>query len=66
MSRRKKKDPTVAAILSGAGFLLGLGAVFLFGTKRGEKYRKQIGEFSADFLDNVADGCKEIKKGLLK
>lgn len=62
--KKKKKDPGAAIILSGIGFVAGLGAVFLFGTKRGEKYRKQIGEFTADFLDSIAESCDEIKKSL--
>lgn len=64
MLNNKKKDHTTTAILGGLGFVLGLGAVFLFGTDRGRKYRQQIGEMAADFFDTVADGCKEIKKNL--
>jgi hypothetical protein len=63
---KKKKDPTTAAFLGGFGFVLGLGAVFLFGTDRGKKYREQIGEMTADFLETIADGCKEIKKNLTR
>ncbi len=59
---KKKKDPTTSLILGGVGFILGLGAVFLFGTKRGKKYRNQIGELTADFLDTISDSLKEIKK----
>lgn len=60
----KKKDHVTAALLGGLGFVLGLGAVFLFGSKRGKKYRDQIGEMAADFLETIADGCKEIRKNL--
>jgi hypothetical protein len=62
MPGRKKKDPTTSLILGGVGFILGLGAVFLFGTERGKKYRNQIGELTADFLDTISDGLKEIRK----
>ena len=62
----KRRDPSAVAALGSLGFVLGLGTIYLFGTERGEKYRKQIGEFSADFLDTIADGCKEIRKSLSK
>jgi len=62
MIGKKKKDPTTSLILGGVGFILGLGAVFLFGTERGKKYRNQIGELTADFLDTISDSLKEIKK----
>ncbi|MFQ5604684.1 MAG: hypothetical protein ACE5HS_15545 [bacterium] len=61
---QKKKSPTGAAILTGMGFLLGMGAVFLFGTERGKKYRIQLGELAADFLDSIAEGCQELKDNL--
>jgi hypothetical protein len=63
---RNKKDPTLSLILGGAGFILGMGAVFIFATRKGDKYRKQLGELSADFLDAVADGCQEFRKSVLK
>lgn len=62
----KRKDPTIVAILGGLGFVAGLGAAFIFGTKKGEKYRRQIGQLGADFLDSIADSCKEIRKSLSK
>ncbi len=64
MLNDKKKDHTTTAILGGLGFVFGLGAVFLFGTDRGKKYRQQIGEMAADFLETISDGCKEIRKNL--
>ncbi len=62
--KKKKKDPTAALILGGLGFVLGLGAMFLFGSEKGRKYRNQLGELTADFLDSIAEGCKEIKNSL--
>ncbi|MFQ5865011.1 MAG: hypothetical protein ACE5IW_07270 [bacterium] len=64
--KKKKKAPTAAAVLGGLGFVLGLGAVFLFSSEKGKKYRNQIGEMTADFLETIADGCKEIRKNLSK
>lgn len=66
MFNKKKKNHTTTIVLGSIGFVMGLGAAFLFGTQKGEKYRNQIGEFSADFLDTVGDGFKEMKKSLLK
>ncbi|HEX9654544.1 MAG TPA: hypothetical protein VGA99_12620 [bacterium] len=64
MLGKKKKNQTTTVLLSGLGFVLGLGAAFLFGTQRGKKYRDQIGEFTADFFESIADGCKQIRKDL--
>jgi len=58
------KNVTLSATLAGIGFLLGLGGVFLFGTRRGEKYRQQLGEVTADFLDCIGEGCQEIRRSL--
>jgi hypothetical protein len=63
---KDKNDPTMALILGSIGFILGVGAVFVFGSKKGEKYRKQAGEFSADMLDAISEGCREIKKSVLR
>jgi len=63
---KHKKDATMAMIMGGIGFVLGIGAIFVFTTKKGEKYRKQAGEFTADLLDAISDGCREIKNSVLK
>ncbi len=60
----QQKNTTLSATLASIGFLLGIGGVFLFGTTRGEKYRQQLGEFTADFLDSIGEGCREIRKTL--
>lgn len=63
---RKKKQPGMGMIMGSIGFVLGVGAVFVFASKKGEKYRKQAGEMTADLLDALSDGCNEIKKSVLK
>lgn len=66
LRRKRKRDPVVAAILGAAGILVGLGVTFLFASKKGEKYRTQMGEFAADFLDHMGDGFRNLRDTFLK
>ena len=63
---KKRKDPTMGLVLGSIGFVLGVGAVFVLASKKGEKYRKQAGEFTADLLDAISDGFTEVRKNILK
>jgi len=60
----KHNNTALSATLAGIGFLLGVGGVFLLGSRRGQKYRQQLGELTADFLECVAEGCGEIRRSL--